>query len=137
MAKIDKQMLLKQHFWILLGTFALFVLIALIVVPLAVGGLIADKESAIDKMKKELAGQKGDKNNNYINVLKSQNDEVSFKRKGVWEKSYRPQKDLLQPPADVKAQLAPKYFGDEIDQTTRDEFRKENVYSREYENMVE
>src|SRR6266568_3953142 len=48
--KVDKQQLIKHHFWILLGVFALFGLLLIILVPVLIGSEIKEKQAAYDSV---------------------------------------------------------------------------------------
>src|SRR5262245_12414334 len=93
--KMDKQALAKHHFWILLGAFALFALILLIVIPVTVGGIIDDKLNAIDAMSKGLDGKRNPKNKGQLQQMQEQTSLLGGRRETLHKEMFRRQQDLL------------------------------------------
>src|SRR5262245_19750153 len=133
--KMDKQALIKHHFWILLGTLALVALILLIVIPISVGGIIDDKEKAISGMSTTLDGKRNPKNKGQIAAMTEQTTVLGGRRETLHKEMFNRQQDLLTFPPEL-ASLNKLEFGAEIGRKDRSEYIQEGVYAREYQEMA-
>src|SRR6266851_4862974 len=92
--KMDRELLLKHHFWILLGAFAFFALLLFIIIPIGVGGLISDKEKAIGEMLGKLKA-KSPHTNGELTKLENQAQSLAGRRATVHNEMSTRQKDLF------------------------------------------
>lgn len=125
--KIDKETLIKHHFWILLGVSVLLVVIALIVLPTSVGSTVEDKEKEFASAKQSLQSVKDVKNKAWVEALETKNSHITKKKDSVWEAAWQTQKDLMTWPPSLQADFSKKYpyFGDPISLSDRTKFSPE------------
>ncbi len=125
--QFDKELLIKHHFWILLGTTVLLLLIALVVLPTSVGQTIEKEQGAFKGSKDELKGMHEFKNGNWVDAFKVQDKIVQEKKKDVWGESWEVQKDMMTWPPELEEKWGPKYtyFLEDIGIYDREVFPKE------------
>jgi hypothetical protein len=122
--KVEKEVLIKQHFWILLAVLIPLVLICLIVHWTATANAIEGKKKDFEKSEKDLQGIKKPKNEKWLADLKIREDEVAQQKKVIWGEAWQRQKDLMTwpdqerlmqnvDPAD-RQKFENLYFGDPI-----------------------
>jgi hypothetical protein len=121
--KIDKDTLIKQRFWILLGMSVLLLLVALLMLPSSVGSEVETKQKDYNGKKDSLAKISSVKNPKWVDEAKKADDFVESKKNKVWEQAWLTQKDLMTWPARLQS-FATKYayFGDPIEQVDRSQF---------------
>ncbi len=118
--KLDKETLLKEHFWFLLALALPLALVSLILLLYTSGNLIAAPQKKIKDAEAELQRIKGSKPKHprWLDALKKREDLAILQQKKVWEKNWKDQEKLMTWPADfgpqVLGQLTQMYFGDEI-----------------------
>ncbi|MBV9125762.1 MAG: hypothetical protein JO112_20625, partial [Planctomycetes bacterium] len=84
--KLDKEVLLKQRFWIGLGVLVVLVLGVLVVVMTTISSAVAEQQAAIDKAKSDLNGIAGQpKNQDWLKALDDRNQVAFKKKKEVWQ----------------------------------------------------
>src|SRR5262245_1266107 len=114
--KVDKQALIKHHFWILLGVFALFGVILVILVPVMIGSEIKDKEAAYAKVASDLDNAtKGPTTQFTVDRLDEQKNQLGGRRSTIWRDMYSRQAGLLTFPTELLAKLDKLAFGADID----------------------
>jgi hypothetical protein len=111
--KVEKEVLIKQHFWILLAVLIPLVLICLIVHWTATANAIEGKKKDFEKSEKDLQGIKKPKNEKWLADLKIREDEVAQQKKDLM--TWPDQERLMQnvDPAD-RQKFENLYFGDPI-----------------------
>lgn len=117
--KVDKETLIKHHFWILLGTYAPLVLVALMMLWFGVSSTIGEKEKALKQTKDKLAAaNKPDVKNNYwVDILQTKDGNLTKHKDVIWKQVWDAQAMLTTwPPAIVNAfpHLKDLYFLDEL-----------------------
>lgn len=136
MAKIDQETLKKHHFWILLGVFALFILILVILVPVLVGSEISEKEAAYQTALKNLeTNSTSPTTDGFLSQLDKQKEEVNNLRAIVWRQMFSRQAGVISFPEQLAARLRNAKFGSELDDRTRDLYRSDDVYAETYRQM--
>src|SRR5713101_847588 len=116
MAKFDKDTLIKNRFWIMLGGAALLLLVCWLVLML--GGAGADQEK---KFKQELtkvqANAKGTpKNPNFEEPWRKYGEEFTKQKEAVWRQAWEKQADMYQWPSNrVFPGDRLKYYDDRLD----------------------
>ncbi len=137
MAKIDQQALKKHHFWILLGVFALFILILVILVPVLIGSEISEKEAAYESAVKKIEdGSRSVTTQGRIKELEKQLEEINNLRAKVWRQMFSRQAGVLSFPEQLTARLASAKFGSELEDRFRDLYRQDEVYAETYRQMA-
>jgi hypothetical protein len=135
-AKFDKQQLIKHHFWILLGVFALFGLLLIILVPVLIGGEIKEKETAYAAEVTAIdSASKGPTNQGTVDKLTEQTEKLGGRKDTIWREMYKSQGGMLTFPSDLAAKLDKLAFGAEIDPDSRSKFREE-IYLDTYREMA-
>ena len=95
MAKIDKEVLIKHHFWILTGLFVLLVLIPLFCLVGSVSGTVAKGRDDLEGAKKQAKGVPASPpNGNWEKAYKTQDGYVEKKQDQVWKQAWDTQKDM-------------------------------------------
>jgi hypothetical protein len=151
--KVDKETLVKHHFWILLGIVAPLVLIALCTLWFGAASDIKKKEDEFEKMKKQLADLKnksGIKNTHWVNVLEQKEKKVADQKDKVWKEVWEAQSDLMTWPqalANEYEWLGRLYFLDdfyppEVQDTTlrlriSSKFKDQYVNTGAYQTQIE
>src|SRR5437763_1941926 len=129
-AKLDKQTLIKHHFWILLALAVILIPVALGSVWVGVAGATAAQTKKIDETKKKLTSTPA-KSRQSKEELEKQQQQLNERKSVVWKEAYEKQKGLLTFPKDL-AHLNELYFGDPIPTTYRNQFREDKNYRAEY-----
>src|SRR5947209_11771938 len=130
-AKLDKQTLIKHHFWILLALAVILIPVALGSVWVGVAGATAAQAKKIDETKKKLTGTAA-KSKKSKEELEQQQEQLNKRKSEVWKEAYEKQKGLVTFPKAL-AYLNDLYFGDPIPTTDRNRFREDCVYRSEYD----
>jgi len=116
--KLDKETLVKQRFWILLGVFVPLVLIVLLVLSASVSGKIADERKAFEDSQKALSGINNPKNVKFIEILNKKKTTLSDQKDVVWKDAWQTQDGMMSWPKfstpGMQQQLTRAYFGEEI-----------------------
>jgi hypothetical protein len=133
---VDKDKLIKHHFWILLG-------LALVLVPVVLSGVwmgVAEATSkqaqVVESKKKSLTSQQP-KGGDYIEEQEKQRKALDGSKSEVWKVNAEPQSDLIKWPRAL-ASLDKLYFGEPLpkeDDYTN--FKRSDVYLNEFEEMVQ
>src|SRR5262249_21961572 len=113
--KIDKDVLIKHHFWILTGTFFLFALIPLLVLGTSVSATVSKEKTALASEEKRIRDVNNPKNDKWVDAYKKQEVQVDGKKREVWGQAWQTQKDLMTFPERMSATFKNPYFGDEIE----------------------
>ena len=75
--KLDKETLIKQRFWFLLGSFVPLVLIIWIMLITSVSGTVAKERDEVDKTKKAIDSIKDPKNEEFVTLLRQKQEKLS------------------------------------------------------------
>jgi hypothetical protein len=141
MAKLDKDTVVKHHFWFLLIPFGLFALLAWIGLWTSVSDATAEQEANIKKHQDELNGTKA-KSQKLVSLLEDQRKKLGAQRGVMWKAAWDNQKDIYTWPVsytqDQLAKLNKLKFGDDIpDRTIRQQFSDNEKYITEYEALAD
>ena len=118
--KLDKETLLKEHFWFLLALAVPLALVSLILLWVTSAGPIAAKEKTIKDAEADLKRVQSSKPKHprWLDALKKREDSAIVQQKKVWEKNWKDQEKLMTWPASFRPeyleQLNQMYFGDDI-----------------------
>jgi hypothetical protein len=128
-AKIDKEVLIKHHFWILTGLFVLLVLIPLFCLVGSVSGTVAKGREDLEGAKKQAKGVPASPpNGQWEKAYKKADGYVEKKQDQVWKQAWELQKDMVTWPEGLLAefpQFKDMYFGDPINQYQAQKFSEE------------
>jgi hypothetical protein len=155
---MNKDLLKKHHFWILVGLIPLLVLVAVVLVTSEVGAAIEEKKKAIDTAEKDLQSKSNPKPNQLLAELEKQREALEKRRTELWKENWErqigvtgdkqdPARNLLRWPASrvlARFNYTPNYatdkdqlkFGAPIPNTEGElnEFTKVEVYTAEFSN---
>lgn len=135
--KFDKETLIKQRFWVLLGTVVPLVIAGLVVLWMGAGDEIEAKAKALDESKQKLSGiiTSPPENKKFTSALEVRKREVLQKELEIWGRAWKGQEpDFTSwpvPPASegtFTVNLKDQYFGDFIPDNDRDLYRRPEVY---------
>src|SRR5437660_3044249 len=127
--KIDKEVLIKHHFWILTGLCVILVLIPILCLWFGVNDTVAAEEKKLTEAKNKAKGITNPKNEKHVEAYKKQDGYVEKKQTEVWKQASETQMDLMTWPEALVNQFPSfktKYFGDPIEQFA------DNLYAQEY-----
>jgi hypothetical protein len=130
---VDKEKLIKHHFWILLG-------LAIVLVPVLISGVwmsVAEattKQAQIVDSKKGTLTKQSPKGLDYIAEQDKQTKALDGSKSEVWKVNAEPQSDLIRWPTSL-ASLDRLYFGDPISDDDRTNFKRNDVYLKEFDDM--
>jgi hypothetical protein len=93
--KIEKEVLIKQHFWILLAVLVPLVLISLIVLWTAAASAVERAQKDFQSSEKGLQGINKPKNDKWLKDLQVRADEVTKQKNVIWSEAWQRQSDLL------------------------------------------
>jgi hypothetical protein len=132
MSKVDKDTLIKHHFWILCGVLLPLVLTCLIVLGVAVGSKVKAKRAEFEKAKTDVSKFGDVKNQSFIDPLMKQYDEFNGLKNEVWYDAWwlqnYPTPFMTWPAGFLETQMQTAHFGDYIGSEER------NSYARKYYN---
>src|SRR5947208_12194139 len=132
--KIDKEALLKNQFWIGLGSAGVLLLGSLVVLFLGPAQRAANARASFTKFKETLAEQKDFKNPEFVKPWKERKDEFTGRKDRVWADAYKTQDGLMTwPQFNVFENLQKNgYFGDYISDAAIQEY-KDTYYHTQFE----
>jgi hypothetical protein len=126
---LDKDTLLKYHFWILIGLFFLFVLVPLITLLTSVGPDITKEQEKLQTEMKSYTAVSNAKNEKWETVLREKDKVIVGNKDKVHDAAWKIQEDLMTWPESLERKGWGKsrytYFGDPIEPYDRDRYRKE------------
>ncbi len=123
--KLDKETLLKEHFWFLLALALPLALVSLILLWTTSSGLIAAPQKKIKDAEADLKRIQSSKPKHprWTDKLKIREEAAVAQQKKVWEKNWHLQEKLMTWPdfssPQIQAELSRMYFGDDISSTIR------------------
>lgn len=135
--KVDKEALLKQHFWILLSLVALLPLICLIVLWTAAADTIEVKKKDVTATKDKLKKIQNAKNTRWLDALGERLTKVDSQKDKIWKVAWDKQADMIYFPEnltgaqEVNDKLS---FGDALSENFRIIYdRTPNLYKSQYD----
>lgn len=129
--KIDKEFVVKYHFWILLGVYAPMALVALLLVWTTVAGAVDQGASELKKTKEGLGKASGSnlKNNAWIDVLRKKEERLEGQKNAMWEQVWEAQKVIMTWPSFLLQRfpsLKDAYFLDKLESDLREKYANDN-----------
>ncbi len=132
---MDKEKLIKHHFWILLG-------LALLLLPVALGAVwmgVADataKQAQTVKSKQDSLNLQKPMGENFVQELEKQRQLLDDSKGTVWKVNAGPQASLIKWPRALTT-LDRLYFGDQLTDDDRTAFKRKDVYENEFDDLAE
>jgi hypothetical protein len=137
--KLDKEYLVKHHFWFLLATYTPMVLLGLILLWTSVAGAIDGEAKAIGKAKDEVKKYaKGDvKNDKWISAFKAKADKLAKKKNDVWNEVWQGQSTMFAWPTPL-AELNNYEYGEDIREAQKRDvyINDKDCYPKQVSDMV-
>jgi hypothetical protein len=129
--QVDKETLIKHHYWILLGIDIPLLLIVLMIIAFSVSGRVDGERKKVEDAKKTLDGIQNPKNQAFLTYYEDRSKRVGGKQNEVWEKAWRAQDGMMTWPEPQK-KFESLYFGDAIDSRDRGDYadKKEGYISQ-------
>jgi hypothetical protein len=125
--QFDKEVLIKHHFWILLGVSVLLVLIALVMLPNTVGSAVKNAQDEFTSTKEMLKRLNKPMNQKWVDAYTEQDKQVQGKKNVVWGDCWKVQEDMMTWPVTLEQAGWDKkypYFGDDIEIYDLNDFPK-------------
>lgn len=143
--KLDKETLMKEHFWFLLILVLPLALVSLVLLLVTSSDLIAAPEKKIKDTKGKLEGI-GDvskaKSPKWVEALDKVGTQVEGQKSKIWAQAWKEQERLMTWPAafpkPVQEQLTGMYFGDDINSEIRSNYSTfiANSKNSPYKNQI-
>jgi hypothetical protein len=134
---VNKELLLKHRFWILLGIGVILLVIGMITLPSSIGNQVEKKAKDFDSAVRVLKGIKDTKNQDWVDKLTKQDGYIESRKNVVWEQAWNSQAYLYTWPEELQAKFSEhyRYFGDTIDPRDREQFG--NYYETQLYNVID
>jgi hypothetical protein len=139
--KVDKEVLIKQHFWILLSLAALLPLICLFILWTYASDSVEGKKKEVTATKDRLNKIKSPKNEKWLAALGVKEEKVDAQKDKVWAEAWKAQADMVLFPEsfpgaqEVNEKL---YFGDPLSENFRINYaRAKGPYRAQYDANIE
>jgi hypothetical protein len=134
---VNKEQLIKHHFWILSACYLLVVLIPLFLLWTGVSGAILKEKEDLEKTKKNVSGYKDPKNQKWVDAYTKQDGYVERKKNDVWKQAWELQKDMMTWPPDLQETFSRRYpyMGDPISDTDAIDYGRQ--YSKQFPELYE
>lgn len=137
--KLDKETLVKHHFWYLLGVLVPLIFLALLLLWSGTAGAIEEKQKALEDKKKLLGaipGQ-GPTNQKWIKELESKEKAALSQRDQIWKAMWESQADLVTFPP-VLAKHKDGYFGEKMDGKDRNAYAvNDDQYKAQFDPVIQ
>jgi hypothetical protein len=112
---IDKETLIKHHFWILSGCVLPLALFALIWLPTMVSGDNDEDMAKIEKAEKAMANPGDIKNKKFLDALEEEDGQLGVQKAKIWADVWQAQKGLFTLPKELqKVDIDKVAFGSSI-----------------------
>ncbi|HEV2945881.1 MAG TPA: hypothetical protein VGX70_00800, partial [Gemmataceae bacterium] len=139
--KVDKEVLIKQHFWILLSLAALLPLICLFILWTYASDSVEGKKKEVTATKDRLNKIKNPKNDKWLAALGEKETKVEAQKDKVWAEAWKAQADMIEFPESfpgAKEVNEKLYFGDPLSEDFRIRYARLNgPYRAQYDANIE
>src|SRR5258708_6429297 len=132
--KLDKEFLLKNRFWVLLGTAVLLwvVLVGMIFFDPAKKAAAESKKFA--ETEKQFKKDQDPKNDSFLTEWQKLEKTFKGHKDRVWERAWESQKNVMTWPRDLAKMMANAYFGDKLDPDSINRY-KNTFYNSQFANL--
>ncbi len=139
--KVDKEVLIKQHFWILLSLAALLPLICLFILWTYASDSVEGKKKEVTATKDRLNKIKNPKNDKWLAALGEKETKVEAQKDKVWAEAWKAQADMIEFPesfSGAKEVNEKSHFGDPLSEDFRIRYARLNgPYRAQYDANIE
>ena len=137
--KVDKEVLLKQHFWLLLILVVVLPLVCLLILWTSASAKVEDAEKTVKGVEQKLTNITAPKNQKFEDVLKEKDQKVDAQKTKIWEAAWKDQADMFTWPESLEGadKLKQMYFGDPMIVDWRMDYYKKNPYQAQYDSNIE
>ena len=126
--KVDKEVLAKHHFWILMILVALLPLICLLILWTSASAKVEDAEKSVKGVEDKLNKITSPKNDKFVKELNAKDEKVDAQKTKIWNAAWRDQEGMIRWPNNFEGadKLNDMYFGDPIPLDWRFSYHKVN-----------
>jgi len=137
--KVDKEVLLKQHFWILLVLVVVLPLVCLLILWTSASAKVEDAEKTVKVVEQKLINITSPKNDKFVKVVDEKDKKVDAQKTKIWEAAWKEQADMFTWPESLEGadKLKEMYFGDQMPVDWRLDFDKKKPYQAQYDANIE
>jgi hypothetical protein len=138
--KVDKEVLLKQHFWILLSLLLVLPVVCLILLWTSASAKVDEAEKTVKATEGKLTKINSPKNQKWVDKLNEKDEKVEAQKTKIWEKAWKDQADLITWPENLEGvdKLNVAYYGDPIARDTCIDYeKKKKTYKTQYDANIE
>ncbi|HEV3203230.1 MAG TPA: hypothetical protein VGY77_02550 [Gemmataceae bacterium] len=141
--KLDKETLIKEHFWFLLSLLVPLVLISMILLGSTSTTIIAGQEKNVKdaKTKLESIPKSGPKNSQWMEKLEVRDKLADEQKSKIWKKAWEDQVSFMTWPENLSRELLDSlnkmYFGAEIPERIRSKYGDKEIYSPQFYQAIE
>src|SRR5260370_35081619 len=137
--KVDKEVLLKQHFWLLLILVVVLPLVCLLILWTSASAKVEDAEKTVKGVEDKLNKINQPKNKKFEDVLKEKDEKVDAQKTKIWKAAWEEQADMFTWPESLEGadKLKQMHFGDSMIVDWRMDFYKKNPYQAQYDFNIE
>src|SRR5947209_6855869 len=137
--KVDKEVLLKQHFWILLILVVVLPLVCLLILWTSASAKVEDAEKSVKDAEVKLTNIKDPKNKKFEDLLKVKDEKVDAQKTKTWGQAWKEQADMLTWPENLEGadKLKDMYFLDKMPIDWRVDYDRKKPYQAQYDANVE
>src|SRR5207247_8585159 len=93
--KVDKEVLLKQHFWILLILVVVLPLVCLLILWTSASAKVEDAEKTVKGVEDKLTNIKQPKNQKFVTVMEEKDQKVDAQKTKIWEAAWKEQAEMF------------------------------------------
>jgi hypothetical protein len=137
--KVDKEVLIKNHFWILMILVLLLPLICLLVLWTSASAKVEDAEKSVKAVDDKLNKITSPKNKKFEDVLKEKDEKVDAQKIKIWKAAWEAQAGMITWPDTIEGadKLNEMYFGDPIHRDWEFSYDKVAPYQAQYDANTE
>jgi hypothetical protein len=137
--KVDKELLVKHHFWVLLAAYTPLVFLSLVLLWTSVASAIDAKAKKINDLKTKVGGIKSPKNPAWIDAITEKADRLAKQKNKTWDQVWGGQAAVFTWPEEVRKaypEVTEFDYGDDLKNADlRERYIKRNSYKKEYEEL--
>lgn len=137
--KVNKEVFIKHHFWILTILVLLLPLVCLMVLWTSASAKVEDAEKSVKGVEERLNKISSPKNDTFVKVMNEKDEKVDAQKTKIWKAASEAQAGMLTWPNNFEGadKLNDMYFGDPIPIEWRFSYHKVNPYREQYDAIVD
>jgi hypothetical protein len=121
--KLDKEFLLKNRFWVLLGTAVFFWLVSLVIVFFGPAKKASAESKNFAELQKKLTAPKNPKNASFLPPWREREELFRKAKNKVWEQAWKTQTNVMTWPGGLDTLRDTGHFGDTIAPDSLDRYK--------------